>query len=118
MSNMQIQAMMRSPKKLMHFHATGELPRECAAPSTPLLKLISSIPMRQWHQYTGVTVDRRLGFNGSRQFDSLHQVATWIGRNARLVDNKRMPYMSWMITGFNKKLQLEDLQAKCSKYPL
>lgn len=118
MTDLQVKYMMRSPKKLMHFHLTGQLPKVCPAPTTPLLDLINTIPVRSWCQYVGVTVDNTLGFNGSRQFNSLHQLATWLGRNKNLIDNQTMPYQSWAIRGFNKKLTLDDLNAKCSKHPL
>lgn len=117
MSNRQIQAMMKSPQKLMRFHATGQLPAQRKAPSTALLALINTIPVRHWSQYVGVTVDRSLGFNGSRQFNSLHQVAMWIGHNAKLIDNQKMPYQSWAINGFSKTLTIDDLCAKCNKHP-
>jgi len=117
-TNTQIKAMMNSPQKLMRFHLTGKPPIERRAPSTPLLELINSIPMREWHLYVGVTLDRALGFSGSRQFNTLHQVAKWIGRGATLTDNQKMPYQSWVIRGFSKKLMLDDLNAKCSKHPL
>lgn len=118
MTNTQIKAMMKSPQKLMRFHLTGKPPMERKAPLTPLLALINTIPIRQWHCYVGVTVDKSLGFNGSRQFNTLHQAALWLGRRAILIDNQTMPYQSWAIRGFNKKLTLDDLNAKCSKHPL
>jgi hypothetical protein len=118
MTNTQIKAMMNSPQKLMKFHLTGKPPMERRAPLTPLLALINTIPLREWHLYIGVKVDRNLGFNGSRQFNSLHQVARWLGRGATLIDNQKMPYQSYSLRGFNKKLTIDDLNAQCSKHPL
>ena len=117
MSNKQIRAMMRSPQKLIKFQMTGRLPSENKAPSTPLLELINKIPAGLWGRFIGVTIDHRVGFTGSRQFNSLHQVAQWIGHNKTIIDNQTMPYQSWTMRGFRQKVLLADLIDVCSKAP-
>lgn len=117
MSNKQIQAMMRSPKMMMDFQVSGRLPREVKAPASPLLELITKIPTRLWSQFLGVKINPLVGFNGNRQFHTLHQVAVWIGHNKTTIGNQRLPYESWMIRGFRKQLTMTDLLTSCSKHP-
>lgn len=45
--------------------------------NTPFLLLANKVPPMYWQHFVGVTLDRRLGFAGSRQFHNLGQAITW-----------------------------------------
>lgn len=117
MTPKQIKEITRNPRSAMAFHTLGRIPKETKTPSTPLRVLIESIPVRLWGQFNGITVSIDLGFSGNRHFNSLSQVATWIGHNQTNISNRRMPYQSWMLYGFNKPVFIEDLLKCCSKHP-
>lgn len=117
MSPNQIKAITRNPKVFMDFHLLGKVPRETKAPTTPLRDLILTIPIRLWPQFQGIQVNSKLGFSGERRFNTLHQLARWLGYNQTNMLNTRMPYQSWKIRGFQRKLFLDDLLKCTSKAP-
>ncbi len=117
MSSRQINAMMRDPKKLMRFQMTGKPPSVSSAPRTPLLALIEQIPMSYWGQFQGVKLSPALGFRSNMQFNTLHQLARWLGHNKQLVDNQRMPYQSYIDHRFRGQVTLAMLVDASASHP-
>jgi hypothetical protein len=112
----QLKAISRNPKAMMDFQLMRKIPTEKKCPSTPLRQLIESIPTMFWEHINGVTLSPSLGFNTSLQFNNLHQLAAWLGHNKTNMFNTRMPYQSWKIGSFNKKLFIDDLLLSSSNY--
>lgn len=116
MSPNQIKTISRKPKAMMDFLLSGRLPTERPCPSTPLRELIETIPVDFWDHINGITLNPSLGFSSNMQFNNLYQLATWLGYNKTSMHNQRMPYQSWKISNFKKKLFIDDLLNNSTKH--
>lgn len=114
MKNRELNHLMRNPKALMEFNATGRYPRARRTVSTPLRELLESIPRYDWPKYKGIKLSRAMGFRCSARFSSLCQLYTWLGGNNEVVGNKQMPYESLVIRSV-KSVTIDTLIAHCSK---
>ena len=97
----------------MDFQRTGRLPEQ-HVPGSPLLTLLDQIGPGYLAQIKGLTVDHRLGYNGSRQFQWAAQAKTWLNPG----NTVHAPAShSWQNKRFAHKLYLEDLAECCAQFP-
>lgn len=97
----------------MRWQATGRLPRG-EKPEGALISLLQAISPRDRVALRGVTVDRALGYNGSRQFGSAEQALRWAAPEAEVFGS--FPAKSWQVRTV-VRLTLDDLLAKTAQAP-
>jgi len=93
---------------------TGRLPQG-VRPQSPLIDLLRALTPRDLLAIHGLTVDPRLGYQGSRQFHNAAQALNWLAPSDEVFDS--FPAESWRHKGFSKRLTLRDLQANCAQFP-
>ena len=97
----------------MRWQATGRLPRG-DKPEGALISLLQSLSPRDRIALRGVTVDRLLGYNGSRQFGSAEQALRWAAPEAEVFGS--FPAKSWQVRTV-MRVTLDDLLAKTAQAP-
>lgn len=114
----RINAMLRSPKAMLHFKLTGQLPslppRE--KPS-PLAALLLSLSPRELMLLRNLRVGPELGYQGQRTFANGAQALNWV--YPKHAPN-HTPADSWRNRRFEQRsnaLSLEQLLAQCSPQP-
>ena len=110
----QIQHMLRRPSLFMRFRATGQLPQG-VRPQSPLIDALNRISPRDRMRMTGMTVDRGLGYNGSRRFHTVEQALHWLAPEPEVFD--AFPAESWRIKNFGRYLSFEDVARCCANVP-
>ncbi len=113
MSNDQIKRLLSSPKAMMLFKATGKLPDALPRPQSPLIALLDSLYPREQLQITGLVIDHRLGYLGSRTFANAAQALNWLAPSSR---PEHLASESACDKRFRRALTLEDLRA-CAIVP-
>ena len=98
----------------MRFQRNGQLPQG-VKPTSPLITLLERIGGLDRTLIVGLTVDERLGYLGSRRFDSAEQALRWLKPAEEVFGAFHAE--SWRIKAFAKELFLEDLQACCHFVP-
>lgn len=114
----RINAMLRSPKAMLQFQLTGQLPslppRE--KPS-PLAALLLSLSPRELLQVRNLKVGPDLGYQGQRTFANGAQALNWVyPKHAP----QHTPADSWRNRRFEQQprtISLEQLLAHCSPPP-
>ncbi|MDT0618471.1 hypothetical protein RM531_08275 [Salinisphaera sp. P385] len=81
-------------------------------PASPLIVLLEQLPMRERLLYQGVTVDRELGYRGSRRFPSAEALLKWLKPG-----DGESPERSWRDREFSQRLTREDLVRACAREP-
>jgi hypothetical protein len=97
----------------MRWQATGKLPGG-EKPEGALISLLQSISPRDRVLLRGVTVNGRLGYNGSRQFGSAEQALRWVAPQSEVFGS--FPAKSWQIRTV-LRLTLDDLLANTTQAP-
>ncbi len=95
----QIRELMRNPHAQMRFQTTGRLP-EIVRPEGPLISVLKSMTPRERLGVTGLTVDGRLGYSGSRIFGSAEQALKWCCPSETILSNTSWPAESWRLKTF------------------
>lgn len=103
------------PAELMRFQATGRLPSS-VPPSSPLIELLRKIGPSDLTRLLGVTVDDRLGYTGSRQFQTAMQALNWVAPPGEHFDT-HWPAESWRDKRFSRALTLEEFLGCCERVP-
>jgi len=106
--------MATNPQAMMRFQATDQLPQVLSAKG-PLVTLLRAISPRDLSRCTGVTIDERLGYSGSRMFRYGTQALQWIAPEGEQYHS--WPAESWRKKRFDTTLYLEDFVACCASYP-
>lgn len=101
-----IQLMLRSPRDMMRFQATGALPTP-ASPQSPLITLLESIYPRDRQRITAVVIGPQLGYQGHHRFHNLAQALNWLKPSYTA---KIYPSQSFQIRAFSKALTIADLK--------
>lgn len=113
MKSSVIQHLLRNPTALVRYHATGQLPSE-HVPSSPLITLLEQLGPGQLVHIRGLTIDQRLGYQGTRTFAWAAQGLDWLKPRDRF----RPPASEgWRDKGFQSALYLEDLAECCACLP-
>ena len=110
----QLRRLATNPQDLMRFQATGQLPRG-TKPTGPLIELLNAIGGRDRCNIRGVVVDERLGYMGTRRFETAQQAFLWVRPSDEVFGS--FPADSWRIKDFVRPLTLEDLQECCTTFP-
>jgi len=110
----QLHRLATNPADMMRFQATGKLPSGIR-PGSPLITLLEQIGARDLPFIVGLTVDKRLGYSGSRTFRTAAQALLWMKPAPEVFGF--FPAESWRIKGFTQQLFLEDLKACCVSFP-
>jgi hypothetical protein len=105
-TNRAIQLMLRNPRDMMRFQATGTLPTP-ASPQSPLITLLESIYPRDRQRITVVVIGPQLGYQGLHRFHNLAQALNWLKPNNTA---KSHPSQSFHIRAFSKSLTIADLK--------
>lgn len=105
----RIQLMLRSPKALMDFACSERLP-QVSTPSSPLITLIESVPVRLRSRITCVIIGPDLGYQGVHRFQSLAQALNWLKPSYTAAS---YPSESWRLKRFTKHLSIGDLAPFC-----
>lgn len=113
MKSSEMKYLIRNPSALIRFETTGQYKRARPTVSTPLRKLIESIPRDKWSRYKGVRLSPTLGFKANIRFDSIAQMHRWLGGDAEVVGNRKMPYQHYIINSV-KSVSMEQLIEHCS----
>ena len=109
-----IQYMMRHPSAHMKYMATGRLPQEHLVKS-PLIDLLEKMGPGRLQQIRGLTIDHRLGYNGSREFQWASQAMRWLKPSATMFSTPASE--SHQDKRFQKPLYLDDLKECCREFP-
>ena len=110
----QLRRLATNPADMMRYQATGKLPQGIK-PVSPLIMLLERIGPRDLVAITGVTVDERLGYSGSRTFHTAAQALRWVKPAPEVFGTFYAE--SWRIKAFARELCLEDLAACCTGFP-
>lgn len=110
----QLHRMATHPQEYVRYLQTGRLPQG-VRPSSPLVTLLKALGPRELTGLIGVTVDSRLGYTGSRRFQTAAQALHWVAPSEEMFNG--FPAESWRDKRFNRQLFLEDLLECCSKVP-
>lgn len=101
-----IRTMMRSPRAMMDFQATGKLP-QVDVRSSPLITLIESINPRARVLITAVKLVPELGYKGGIRFQNLAQALNWLKPTASTTDYL---HESCQLKTFTQQLTIDDLK--------
>ncbi len=104
-TNHAIQLMLRSPRDMMRFQATGALPSP-ASPQSPLITLLESIYPRDRQRITAVVIGPQLGYQGHHRFQNLAHALNWLKPSYTA---KTYPSQSYQLGAFSKALTIADL---------
>lgn len=110
----QLHRLATHPAEMARFQMTGRVPRG-VTPSSPLITLLERIGPRDLGRITGVTVDERLGYAGSRTFQFAAQALRWVKPDAEVFGS--FAAESWRMKAFAKVLTAVDLAACCAQFP-
>lgn len=105
-TNRAIQLMLRNPRDMMRFQASGALPTP-ASPQSPLITLLESIYPRDRQRITAVVIGPQLGYQGHHRFHNLAQALNWL---KPCYTAKSYPSQSYQIRSFAKALTIADLK--------
>ncbi|MDF9779108.1 hypothetical protein [Pseudomonas baetica] len=101
-----IQHMLRNPRDMMRFQATGALPT-LASPQSPLITLLESIYPRDCQRITAVVIGPQLGYQGHHRFHNLAQALNWLKPSYTAQSYPSQSYQNW---AFFKALTIADLK--------
>jgi hypothetical protein len=104
--------LLRNPKQMMDFQATGKLPL-LAAPTSPLITLLQSISPNERRMITSVRIGQSLGYTSNKLFQNAAQALTWLKPGYSATS---YPSESHQDKRFTKILTIDDL-ADCAKVP-
>lgn len=110
----QLHRLATRPQDHLRFVTTGRLPQG-QRPQGPLVDLLKQIAPRDRIAMVGVTVDASLGYQGSRRFANAEQAFHWVHPSEEVFDS--FPADSWRHKQFARRLGLEDLLARCERFP-
>jgi hypothetical protein len=96
------------PAEYAKFTRTGKLPRE-RVPQSPLIDLLQALGAGNLGDIRGLTVDHRLGYNGSRTFQFGTQALRWLCPTGGLYGHQTAPSESWQDGRFQKKGYVQNL---------
>lgn len=102
-----IRLMLRNPRDMIRYQASGALPAP-ANPQSPLITLLETIYPRDRVRITAVVIGPKLGYQGHHRFHNLAQALSWLKPNAPA---KNHPSQSFQIRAFSKPLTIGDLKA-------
>lgn len=114
MNSAQLKKLMRSPSAMARYQMTGQLPKG-VRPKSPLITLLEAINPGDRGRIIGVRIGPELGYNGSRQFQTVAQALRWIKPNEEVFDS--FPADSWCMRHFQKRLTIDDLAEHCANMP-
>ncbi len=104
--------LLRHPKQMMDFQATGKLP-QLAAPSSPLITLLQSINPHERRMITSIRIGQGLGYTSNQLFQNAAQALAWLKPAYSAIS---YPSESHQNKRFSKILTIDDLAA-CAKVP-
>lgn len=107
-----LNAMLRNPRLMAEFCATGKMP-EVATPSSPLITLLASLWPRERLSVTSVNVGQDLGYIGARMFRNAEQAYRWL---VPPVPQPSVASMGAQNRRFSRVLTIDDL-AKQAQVP-
>lgn len=108
-----IRLLATNPHAFMRWQATGQLPHG-EKPEGALISLLQALSPRDRAGLRGVTVDRNLGYNGSRQFSSAEQALRWAAPSPEVFGS--FPAKSWLVRSV-QQVTLDDLLANTAQAP-
>jgi hypothetical protein len=109
----QLRHLMRDPKAMMNFQATGKLPEPPADPKSPLITLLQSFYPTERARITRVIIDHRMGYQGRRTFANAAQALDWLCPPNR---PQYLPSESAQDKRFQKDLGVEEF-LECAIIP-
>jgi len=98
--------MLRNPRDMIRYQATGALPTP-ANPQSPLISLLESIYPRERARITAVVIGPQLGYQGHHRFHNLAQALNWLKPSAPA---KHHASQSFQIRAFSKHLTIDNLK--------
>jgi hypothetical protein len=104
--------LLRNPKQMMDFQATGKIP-QLAEPKSPLITLLQSINPNERRMITSVRIGQGLGYTSNKLFQNAAQALTWLKPGYSAAS---YPSESHQDKRFAKVLTIDDL-ASCAKVP-
>lgn len=110
----QLHIIATRPAAYARFVATGQLPQGIR-PCSPLIDLLSAIALPDRLAIRGVTIDERLGYQGSRRFHNAELALQWVRPSSEVFDS--FPAETWRTKAFHRVLTLKDLAECCSLLP-
>lgn len=110
----QLKLVASNPSAMSRYRLTGRLP-EGLKPESPLITLLESIPSRDLLAIRGVVVDERLGYKGSRTFNTAGEALRWV-KPSQVVFGS-FPAESWRLKSFRPPLSMKSLCECSSQFP-
>ena len=109
----QLNQLMRNPKAMMDFHATGKLPEAPVDPRSPLITLLKSFHPSERVRITRITIDSRMGYQGRHTFCNAAQALEWLCPPNR---PQYLPSESAQDKRFQRPLSINNL-TECANVP-
>lgn len=109
----QLHLLATRPDAYLRYLRTGALPQG-TVPAGPLVDLLKALAPYDLSRCTGVTIDHRLGYAGSRLFHCGTQALQWVRPAGEPMG---FPAESWRDKRFARRLFLEDFIACCAQVP-
>lgn len=110
--NKTLNHMLRNPKAMMDYQATGKRP-QLAEPSSPLITLLLSISPNERRMITALRIGPGLGYTGNQLFQNAAQALNWL--KPQYVATS-YPSESHQNKRFQQALTIDDLAA-CANVP-
>jgi hypothetical protein len=110
----QLRRLATSPADWARFLATGKLPRG-VVPSSPLISFLERIAPRDLARISGVTIDERVGYQGSRVFATASHALRWLKPSPEVFGS--FPAESWRIKNYSKPISWSDFARCCANIP-
>ena len=110
----QLHRLATNPSDHLKFLATGQLPRG-VTPKGLLVELLKQIAPRDRVAITGLKVDPKLGYQGSRVFHTAEQAFRWVHPDSEVFGG--FPAESWRIKSSGPRLTIDDLLEQATKVP-
>lgn len=112
----QMKAIATNPMDYIRFTTTGRLPR-LVRPEGPLIDLLRAIAPRDRVRITGLRVDSKLGYTGSRMFQTAEQALRWCAPDDEMLERESWPAESWRDKRFRGPISIDTLVGNASSYP-
>lgn len=112
----QLRAITRSPKAMMRYQTTGQVPR-MVVPRSPLIELLEKYTPRDRLEMRGVRLVPALGYAVGMTFCNAEQLYRWLKPSPRMLENEAWPAESHRIKQFHKTLAEQDLIQFCQHWP-
>lgn len=110
----QLRRLATNPADYVRFLQTGRLPQG-VRPQSPLIDVLQRLNGLDLVAIRGLVVDQRLGYSGSRTFDTAAQALLWARPSDEVFGN--YPAASYQDQRFTRRLRLSEVLDCARSFP-